>query len=619
MRTKPRRLHHTTRSDVVHLGVLQSVVKVASYLTAREKRAAIALLAATVANAVLGIVGLAGVLPFFQLLITPDPLAAGTVFGDVFRAIGVTSVTNAIIISGALLIALILIKNLFGVYYTRMTGRFCAALESRLSTDVLTAIVRAPFAWYIRQNASMLRDVVMSYVLEITRGIIRPAINLANSALLLAVAVAFIVPFTPYQAVLVALFTFATAFGFVRLVRPRIRAAGERKRQQAIVAGVVATETIYGGRETRMSAAGQILLSEFKREYSAYSYADASARQWQTVPRSGIEVVGIAAIVLIAILALTAGADRLQIASTLALYAVVAIRLVPVMGEVSNSLATIQTSLPSLSHFEQVRRELPKASVVALPPLPADWSAVALSGVSYRYAEQSDYALVGVTLAFQRGKTYGVVGSSGAGKSTLADVLAGLLLAETGALKVDDLVLDTEEKLVAWRGRVAYVAQSPLVFDMSLAENIAMGATDPQRDQRLQAAVATAGLSKVVDEFEAGLDTPIGDRGTRLSGGQRQRVAIARAIYQHADLLILDEATSALDSLTELEVAEALDALRGQMTTVAIAHRLSTIARCDEIILLEKGRVVAVAPHAVLMNTRSEYRAFVSAQEMLKA
>ena len=176
--------------------------------------------------------------------------------------------------------------------------------------------------------------------------------------------------------------------------------------------------------------------------------------------------------------------------------------------------------------------------------------------------------------------------------------------------------LANESALAGWRQHVSYVAQAPLIFDASVADNIALGANGANREFKLASAIDTAGLGAVVEGLNDKQNTAIGDRGSRLSGGQRQRVAIARAIYQDADLLVLDEATSALDSLTERDFANAMDALKGRVTILAIAHRLSTVMRCDEIILLNRGRIAARGPHSELMASSDEYRRFVEAQSM---
>jgi HlyD family secretion protein len=173
------------------------------------------------------------------------------------------------------------------------------------------------------------------------------------------------------------------------------------------------------------------------------------------------------------------------------------------------------------------------------------------------------------------------------------------------------------EELARWRSAVGFVAQTPYLLDASLQENICFGAAGGHVDEaRLQSAVQASGLAALVNALPKGLATRVGDRGLMLSGGQRQRVAIARALYRNADLLILDEATSALDSITEREVHAAVNSLKGAVTLIVIAHRLSTVTGCDELLVMDEGRVVERGSHAHLMATSQRYRQMAELQSI---
>jgi ABC-type multidrug transport system fused ATPase/permease subunit len=603
-------------SDAV--GFVGGVFKAFGYLNVAERRWAWVLLLSTVVNAVLGLVGIAGVLPFFQLMVAPDPLSSKQLLGRVFASIGVGSTSEAIAIAGVMLVGLIGLKNAYGILHARLVNRFCSRVETRMATDVLERIVYAPFSWFLTQNASVLRDVVTTHVIEWSRGILRPALNLANNGFLLLTALSLVVPMTPGPALLIGLFIVSIGGGFIAMSRPRLRLASDRKKRSGLLAGVAATEAVGGGRDVRMSPAGQLLIDEFRKEYSIYAYSDADSRQWQLVPRLGIEVIGVSALVAIALAALASGIDRVAAASILALYALVAVRLLPIIGEVASSISSIQSSLPQLTHIRMLRDELPArdASDAGATSF-RGWNAIELDDVSYRYPNSDRLALENVTLTLERGRSYGLVGASGAGKSTVADIVASLLIPTSGQFRIDGVVVAEAATQASWRRRVSYVAQQPVIFDATIADNIALGVPlAPVRDGRLAEAIAAAGLSSLVESLERKEQTQIGDRGTRLSGGQRQRVAIARAIFQQADVLILDEATSALDSLTERELADAFDAFKGKMTVLAIAHRFSTVMRCDEIFVLDRGRLIAQGHHSELMLTSDRYRRFVEAQSL---
>ena len=222
--------------------------------------------------------------------------------------------------------------------------------------------------------------------------------------------------------------------------------------------------------------------------------------------------------------------------------------------------------------------------------------------VTLRYRDDVAPALDGVTLALQPGETVALVGPSGAGKSTLVNLLPRFLEPSSGALLLDGHAL-AEWNIKALRRQFAFVSQDVVLFNDTVAVNVALGtAGDTSNDrERIRAALQGANLLDFADGLPNGIDSLIGHNGSELSGGQRQRLAIARAIYKDAPVLILDEATSALDSESEALVQQAHDVLMKGRTSLVIAHRLSTIERADRIIALEAGRVVEQGSHAELL------------------
>jgi subfamily B ATP-binding cassette protein MsbA len=225
--------------------------------------------------------------------------------------------------------------------------------------------------------------------------------------------------------------------------------------------------------------------------------------------------------------------------------------------------------------------------------------------VSFAYPGHQELALQHINLRIAPGQTVAFVGMSGGGKSTLVSLLPGFYSASSGQILLDGQNID-DIALTSLRSQIAMVSQQVVLFDDTLAANIAYGDAAPDR-QRVEAAAAAAFLSDVIDGLPDGLETRLGDNGSRLSGGQRQRVAIARAIYKDAPILILDEATSALDTEAERAVQAALEHLMQGKTTLVIAHRLSTIERADRIVVLSHGKIMETGSHQQLLDADGAY------------
>lgn len=231
---------------------------------------------------------------------------------------------------------------------------------------------------------------------------------------------------------------------------------------------------------------------------------------------------------------------------------------------------------------------------------------LAFQQVSFGYGGNERLALQDINLSIRAGENVALVGASGSGKTTLANLVPRFYTPTAGQILLDGMDL-SELTLSSLRANIALVSQEVVLFNDTLAANIAYGQAGPVSEADIVAAATAAHAMEFIRDWPEGLQTLVGERGVKLSGGQRQRIAIARAILKNAPILILDEATSALDSESERHVQAALETLMQGRTTLVIAHRLSTIEKADRIVVLNKGNIVESGQHAELLAKNGAY------------
>ncbi|QBD78763.1 thiol reductant ABC exporter subunit CydD [Ktedonosporobacter rubrisoli] len=277
--------------------------------------------------------------------------------------------------------------------------------------------------------------------------------------------------------------------------------------------------------------------------------------------------------------------------------------------------ASMESTAAAERIFAILDEPLPASSGAACAATPALRHELRFEDVSYTYGSGAEErpVLHNVTFTLKAGKKVALVGPSGSGKSTLAALLLRFMEPTGGTILADDVPL-SQMTAQAWRELVSWVPQRPYLFNTTLAENIRLGRPDAPMDE-VVAAAKRARLHEFVQSLSQGYQTVIGERGLSLSGGQIQRLSLARAFLNNTPLLILDEATANLDSVNEKEVLQAMEDLMRERMTLIIAHRLHTVMQADQLVLLDKGRVVGIGTHEELLAKAGLYRQMVLAYQ----
>jgi ATP-binding cassette, subfamily B, bacterial PglK len=322
-----------------------------------------------------------------------------------------------------------------------------------------------------------------------------------------------------------------------------------------------------------------------------------------TAQRLGVETALIVGMLAVLWLVTRGGASGAETVSLMGLFAYAGFRVVPSANRIMLNAGHWRTGRAFATNAIADFKALSRVTLRPHGPDPVVGfhEALVCEDVTFAYETALVPAISNVHLRLRPGESLGIVGATGSGKSTLVALLLGLLQPTSGHILLDGAPLAGLER--GWQRLIGYVPQDTYLLDDTLRRNVAFGVPDPLIDeQRVARACTLAQLDDLLPQLPQGMDTDLGEDGTRLSGGQRQRVAIARALYADPAVLVFDEATAALDNKTEREVTKAIASLHGTRTLIVIAHRLTTVEACDRLIFLQHGRIAASGTYDELMR-----------------
>ena len=587
-------------------------------LSRTEIRRGCWLTAALAAAGVLEIVALAALLPFVNVVMQPSAIHTSSMLRRLYRWSGASDVSPFIVQVGTVVIALMMTSAIVNWSLLYLQNRYAAACQNRLAKDLLDRCMQAPYSWFLGRNSLVLSRLVYDDVVVWSRGLVQRLMTMVNSLLSVLMAVALVLAFSLRTGIAVVAGVAILGYAAVYLTRPYLARLAEAKRGAIDVVTLTANQALAGIKDIKLSSREAYFSELFRRAYATFTGAHAGLNVGQETPSALMTTLAQVMLVGLAMALWSMGVEPGRIATQLALIIIVSTKVVPSVGMLSMSVSGLVNSLPHVRAIHDVLTSLEVQGKLSSREGPGlkrvdGWRRVRLEKVGYQYPDASGWALRECSIALERSGAYGIVGPSAAGKSTLVDLLVGLLEPTEGRVWVDDDPLETLAPK-SWQRRIGYVPQAPFIADASLRDNVAFGVPENDVDDaRVMECLRLANVAELPAQLERGLDTRLGERGSRLSGGQRQRIAIARALYAGPELLVFDEATSALDSISEAEILAALDNLRGRMAVIIIAHRLSTVASCDQIFVLEEGRLVGCGTYRDLATSHPLFRQMVGA------
>ncbi len=550
---------------------------------------------------------LSALAPFLAALTSPERLFTQPELHFLIQFFSISSPAELLGPVTFLFCISVLISGVIRIFLLRATTRFSYELGADLSMNVYRRTLYQPYLKHVSRNSSEILAGVSTKVGGVILHIINPILIAISSSIILVAILGLLIVFDPWVSLVIFMGFAIIYLGIIKAFKSQLFLNSKKISTETNQVIQSVQESLGGIRDILLNNTQEIYCQEYGRADLALRKAQASNYFIANSPRFIIEATGMLIIAVIAFFLTTNNYSSRETIVTLGVFALGAQRLLPVLQQIYYSLTTVrgnQKTLEDVIHLlEQPLLDESSLTKKELSNFIFNHQ-INLSKVSFKYSEEFPNVLSDIELVIPKGRRIGFIGQTGSGKSTLIDLIMGLISPSEGKLIIDGIHIDTRNSR-QWQKHIAHVPQTIHLIDATVAENIAFGEKLANINlSRVKKSAKIAQISQLIESWELGYESLVGERGVRLSGGQRQRIAIARALYKQSDVIVFDEATSALDSETEESLMEAIAHLNTSFTILIIAHRVSTLKQCDQIVELEQGKIKRVGTYSEIIESR---------------
>ncbi len=597
--------------------------KFLTLLTSSERKRAGVLMIMILVMAFLDMLGVASIMPFIAVFTNPELVQTNTVLNVAFttsRHIGIQTIDQFLFAIGVLVFVLLVTSLTFKALTTYAQTRFTLMREYSIAKRLVEGYLHQPYSWFLNRHSADLGKNILSQVNTVIINGMLPLMTLISQTMVALALLILLLVVDPLLALSIGLVLALVYAGIYTFMSNRLKRLGHASIYANQERFTVISEAFSAVKELKIGGLEQAYSQRFATPANVYVQSEASARVIALLPRFVLEVLAFGGMLLIILYLIAKNLSFASALPVITLYAFAGYRLIPALQQIYQSFTQLRFVGASLSALDKEISSLKALDIQQTQIIPLQLTqAIQLTQVSYYYPNATQPALKGIDLTIHAHSKVGFVGATGSGKTTMVDVILALLEPQEGTLSVDGLTITAANRR-AWQRAIGYVPQYIYLADDSVAANIAFGVNVKDIDQKaVERAAKIANLHEfVINDLPLGYLTTVGERGVRLSGGQRQRIGIARALYNSPQVLIFDEATSALDNLTEQAVMESVNKLGHQVTIIMVAHRLSTIKSCDQIFLLDGGKIVTHGSYENLIKENNSFKKMTLVNEPLK-
>ena len=504
--------------------------------------------------------------------------------------------TQALIL-GISATTILISRTIISITFTRRILFFLSRRGALISSQLVSKFLAQSLLEVQKKTNQEFIYSVSSGVYAITLGIIGTTVSLISDTSLLLIMAAGLFVVDPTIAASTAGFFGVIGFAMYKLMHKRAQTLGIMEAKLNIESNEKVAEVLNSYRESVVRNRREYYSNQIGMLRLNLADTMAEVSFMPNISKYVVETTVVVGALLISGIQF-AIQDATHAVATLSIFLAAGTRIAPAVLRVQQGSIIIKGSLgasePTLNLIDQLKIVQPLEKSSDFPEFEhvGFASHIVVSRLGFTYPGNDRPTLTDIDMDISEGQSVAIVGSSGAGKTTLADIILGVLDPISGNVTISGT--KPSEAVVKWSGAVSYVPQDVMISNTSIGANVALGYDFAKiREENIWEALQLAQMDEFVRSLPDGLNTQVGERGSYLSGGQRQRLGIARALFTKPKLLVLDEATSALDGQTEADVTNSIQSLKGKVTSLIIAHRLSTVRSADQVIYLEKGRIVA--------------------------
>jgi len=571
-------------------------------LLEHKKKAGMIFLMVIVAG-ILEVFGLAVILPVISVAIDSSVIHSNVYLERFFSLLNFNNDTIFLFFLLGLLISIFILKNFFSTFIGYRQAKYSYKISTDIARLQFVRYYNKDLQFFIDNNSNILYQNIRSASSWLSSFVLLPLISFFSESI---VAITVITGMALYDTQIFIMVTVTLIPVFLlmyRLIKNKIQKLEINRASFEVEANKNLYQTLNGYIDVKLFNKDNYFIKLYLGFQEKLNDTQAKVTLLQSLPTKIIEITAILGVIVIIIYSKIFASESTSLIPLLSLYIIAAYRLMPSMNRMLVALMSIKSYQFTFDILKNIKEESSRENKQSREKILFQ-KEIRLNSIRYTYPQATHSTLQDISITIKKGERIGFIGQSGAGKTTLINILLRFIKENKGSIVIDNELQLVDENINVWRELIGYVKQNVFIIDGDFYENIAFGLERSLvNEEKMQQVIRSSKLDEVIKKLPNGLNTNIGENGTKLSGGQRQRIAIARALYKDAQILIFDEATSALDSETEKEITEAIDSLSAENKTMfIIAHRISTLKNCDKIVEMAHGKIMRVCSYQELIN-----------------